>query len=74
MLLGDPVTGVSGVWQRIAGGQIFVVSGEPTRKDNPVTARNPLPLRASTTLFLGPDWLAIAPSMEGAGSVINVVL
>lgn len=74
MLLGDPVTRTSGVWQRIAGGQIFVVSAEPTWRDDPVPARCPLPVRASSTFFLGPDWLAIAASMEGSGSVINVVL
>lgn len=74
MLLGDPVTRVSGVWQRIAGGQIFVLSSEPTWRDDPVPARCPLPVRSSSTYYVGPDWLAIAPSMEGPGSVINVVL
>lgn len=74
MLLADPVTQLSGVWQRVAGGQILVVSGEPNKHSDPVAAGSPLTLRTSEGFFLGPDWLAIAASMEGSGSVINVVL
>ena len=74
MLLVDPVTQLSGVWQRVVGGQILVVSGEPERETDPVTASSPLSVRSSSSFFLGPDWLAIAASMEGSGSVINVVL
>lgn len=74
MLLADPVTQLSGVWQRVPGGQIFVVSGEPDKHSDPVAASSPLQVRTSEGFFLGPDWLAIAASMEGSGSVINVVL
>lgn len=74
MLLADPVTQLSGVWQRVPGGQIFQVSGEPDRRSDPVAAGSPLTVRSSDSFFVGPDWLAIAASMEGSGSVINVVL
>lgn len=74
MLLADPVTQVSGVWQRVVGGQIFVVSGPPDTPSDPVAAGSPLAIRSSDYFFLGPDWLAIAAGMEGSGSVINVVL
>lgn len=74
MLLFDPVKQLSGVWQRVVGGQILVVSGEPERESDPVTTSSPLAVRSSSSFFMGPDWLAIAASMEGSGSVINVVL
>ena len=35
MLLVDPVKQLSGVWQRVVGGQILVVSGEPERERIP---------------------------------------
>ena len=53
MLLADSVTQLSGVWQRVVGGQVFVVSGTPDRQSDPVAADSPLAVRASSFFFSG---------------------
>ena len=73
-MLGVPLSDLCGVAQGVVRGKILVVSGEAERESEPVPASSPRAVRSSSSFFLGPDWLAIAASMEGSGSVINVVL